>query len=320
MNQDAIPKSALFESIQEISDNGERVSHLNRDCVYYAHLSIYDFAMQFCKDAHVLDAGSGAGYGAAYLADAGAQYVWGIDASAKAIEFSRYHFQRPNLAFQEMNLQHIQGFSPEQFDFIFSSNTLEHVPGVEGFLRKAWSLLKPTGTMLIAIPPITDDRLLYLNVINPYHINIWTPRQWASVLGMFFDEIQPVLHGVEKLGVDFKPEHFTPASTLTEKSFVFAPCKIENMYTMFTLTAIFMIRKPRLETQVPAIDMPLAYIDESFTRSEGHIDPALRQRLKKYFDMPSPPYILLTSTVTDKFKLQRIVKRVLAFVRGKLHL
>lgn len=318
MNPNATSKEVLFESMQEISDNGERVSHLNRDCVYYAHLSIYDFAIPFCKEAFVLDAGSGAGYGAAYLADAGARHVWGIDASAKAIAFSRYHFQRPNLIFQEMKLEHIQGFFPKDFDFIYSSNTLEHVSDVMGFLRQAWSLLKPTGTMLIAVPPITDDRLQYLNVINPYHVNIWTPRQWAHVLGLFFDEIKPIIHGVEKLGADFTPEHFTPASTLTEKNFVFAPGTIEDMYKMFTLTAIFEVNKPRLEDQVPPLDEPLSFIDESFTRSEGYIDPAVRQRLKKYFDMPSPPFILPTSAANDKFKLKGLVKKALAIVRKRL--
>ena len=110
-----------------------------------------------------------------------------------------------------MKLEQIEGFSPQQFDFIYSSNTLEHVPDVMGFLRQAWRLLKPTGTMLIAVPPITDDRLQYLNVINRYHVNIWTPRQWSHTLGMFFDEISPVMHGVEEVGVDFKPEHLTAA-------------------------------------------------------------------------------------------------------------
>ena len=320
MNPNATSKNELFESVQEISDNGERVSHLNRDSIYYAHLSIYEFAKKFCKDALVLDAGSGAGYGSAYLADAGARHVWGIDASSKAIEFSRYHFQRPNLTFQEMNLEQIQGFSPKQFDFIYSSNTLEHVPDVVKFLRKAWELLKPTGTMLIAVPPITDDRLQYLNIINPYHLNIWTPHQWANVVGMFFDEIRPVLHGVEKLGEDFKPEQFSPASPINEYSFVFVPRKIDDMYRIFTLTAIFVIKKPRLESRLPNIDAPLEFVDDSFTRSEGFIDPAVRQRLKKFFDMPTPPYITPIPAVNHNFSLKSIIKKARAFAREKLHL
>jgi hypothetical protein len=80
------------------------------------------------------------------------------------------------------------------------------------------------------------------------------------------------------------------------------------------------IKKPYPETQVPALDAPLSSVDESFTRSEGYIDPAVRQRLKKYFDMPAPPYSLPTNAGNDEFKLKRIIKTVLAFVRGRLHL
>jgi 2-polyprenyl-3-methyl-5-hydroxy-6-metoxy-1,4-benzoquinol methylase len=305
--------SAEFENAEEISDNGERVSHLSLDAGYFAHLSIYDYAVQFCKDAMILDAGSGAGYGSAYLADRGARQVRGIDASAKAIAFSRHHFQRNNLTFQEMSLEHIEGFPLRHFDLIFSSNTLEHVPHVMGFLAKAWSLLKSDGTLLLAVPPITDDRLEYLNLINPYHVNIWSPRQWAHGLGLFFDDITPVLHGVEKISTDFKPEHFTPASTLTEKSFPFAPCTIDDMYKGFTLTAIFVARRPRAENLVPAIDAPPSFVDGSFTRPPGYIDPDIRRRLTKYFEMPAPPYVL-----PEKPTLARRVKGALRRVRRRL--
>jgi len=288
----ASANAAAFSDPEDISDRGERVSHLIQDAGYFAHLSIYDFALQYCRGGQVLDAGSGAGYGSAYLADRGARRVWGIDASAKAVAFSRHHFQRDNVSFQEMSLERIDGFTPHSFDLIYTSNTLEHVTNVMDFLRAAWSLLKPDGALLAAVPPITDDRLEYLNLINPYHVNLWTPRQWAHALGLYFADIAPVLHGVVHAGADFKPEHFTPASTLTEKSFVFTPGTIDDMYRMFTLTAIFVARRPRPDSQVPAADAPLAFVDGSYTRPVGYIDPAQRVRLKKYFDMPAPPFVV----------------------------
>jgi hypothetical protein len=189
---------------------------------------------------------------------------------------------------------------------------------VVDFLRQAWGLLKPSGTLLLAVPPITDERLQYLNLINPYHVNMWTPRQWAHTLGLFFEEITPVLHGVEKLGADFKPEHSSGASPVTEKSFVFGRSSIEAMYRTFTLTAIFVARKPRVATRVPGSDAPLAFVDESFTRPQGYIEPALRQKLKRYFDMPAPPFVLPTRAANDTFNPRRIVTGAWAFVRGNL--
>jgi hypothetical protein len=137
---------------------------------------------------------------------------------------------------------------------------------------------------------------------------------------MFFDEIRPVLHGVEKLGEDFKPGHFSPASAINEKSFVFVPRKIDDMYRIFTLTAIFVIKKPRLESRLPNIDAPLAFVDDSFTRSEGFIDPTVRQRLRKFFDMPTPPYITPIPAVNHNFSLKSIIKKARVFAREKLQL
>lgn len=318
MDQGVASNKERFLDIKAISDG--RVSHLNRNCVYYAHLSIYDFAAPFCQDALVLDAGSGAGYGSTYLAEAGAQHVWGIDISDYATEFSQVHFQRPNLTFQTMDLEQIQGFPPQHFDFIYSSNALEHVPNVLNFLRAAWGLLKPTGTLLIAVPPITDERLEYLNIINQYHVNIWTPYQWAHTLGLFFEEIESFLHGVERAGEDFKPEHFTADSKLTEKDFVFEKGTVDDMYQQFTLTAIFVAHKPRSETQIPEVDAPLEFVDGSFTRPCGYIDPTVRKRLKRYFDLSTVPYTVPAKINGEKLGLRQKIGSALALVLKRFRL
>ena len=36
-------------TLEDITANGERVTHLQRDNCYYAHLSIYRFTLQFCR-------------------------------------------------------------------------------------------------------------------------------------------------------------------------------------------------------------------------------------------------------------------------------
>jgi SAM-dependent methyltransferase len=272
-----------------IDEGGERVSHLHRSHFFYAHLSIYDFAVPFCKDAVVLDAGSGAGYGAAHLADAGAEYVLGIDISDRAVEFSKHHFQRGNLDFRLMSVERVADLWPQRFDVIFSSNTLEHVPNVMGFLQGAWSLLKLGGVVLVAVPPITDDRLLYLNLINDYHVNLWSPRQWSFVLSQFFEEVSPYLHGVERIGEDFRPEHVGTDSALTEKGFAIERGTVEDMYDRFTLTAIFVARGPRPQDSVPSAAPLSEFVDGSFTREPGYIAPSLRKKLRRFFEPSEAP-------------------------------
>ena len=290
MTEELLPNVAWLEDPDQVSDYGERVSHLVRDFTFYGHLSIYDFATQFCRDAVVLDAGSGAGYGAAHLADAGARHVYGVDLSAKAVEFSKRHYQQPKLAFEVGDLEQL-AFPAGTFDFIFTSNTLEHVADVPGFLRAAHTSLKPAGAMLVAVPPITDDRLVYLNVINRYHLNIWSPRQWEFVLGQFFVEVSVYLHGVTDLAAAHASGSADANEALSEKEFTFTEGTVPDMYTTPTLTAIFVARAPRPADSLPAASSPPTFVDDSFSRATGYIDPEVERRLQPYFDAPteSPP-------------------------------
>lgn len=265
-----------------IGENYERVSHLVQDATYHGHMSIYRFAAGFCQDAKVLDAGSGAGYGAAYLAGTGARHVLGIDVSERAVAFSRYHFRRPDLEFQTLNLEEVTALLPRRFDLIFCSNTLEHVPDVLGTLRGFWRLLEPEGTLVLAVPPITDDRLLYLNLINRYHLNLWSPRQWAFVLGQFFDQATPYLHGVGRIGQDVD-EYLATGASLAAEDFPIEPGTVAEMYEKFTLTAIWVARGPRDIAVVPAEGDPVTFVDDSFTRAPGEISSSMRQRLRPYF-------------------------------------
>lgn len=286
MNDNTAGQDGWLWDADVISDGGERVSHLRQDYVYFGHLSIYHFAGAYCRGARVLDAGAGAGYGTAHLADSGACEVLGIDASERAVAFARYHFSRPNLTFETMGAERVQDLSPRRFDLIFTSNTLEHLAEAPAFVRGAWQLLAPQGTLVVAVPPITDDRLLYLNLINPYHVNLWSPRQWSFVLGQFFEEVCPHLHGFERIGADLGPELKVP---LSADSFVIEPGTIEDMYQKFTLTAILVARRPRAEGDLPEPGAPLSFVDDSFTRPPGVITASLRERLAPYFRASGGP-------------------------------
>lgn len=306
---------------QDISDDGERVSPLRKDFFYYGHLSIYDFAAPYCVGARVLDVGCGSGYGSAFLASHGAQQVYGVDVSAKAVEFCRDHFSARNLEFSHMPAESLTGFPPRSFDFIFTSNTLEHVPGVAGFLQSAWSLLKPDGKLLIAVPPITNDQLLYLNLMNPYHINLWSPRQWQFAITQYFSHVTPVLHGVATIGGEPRPEHLAPEPALDEKVFCFAAGTIEEMYQTFTLTAIFMAERPRPCEDRPQETVSLPFIDDSFSRPMGYIDPQLRRRLRAYFSSAEnkPPSRLRKAGLILKTQGPRgLLKESAQFVRWYL--
>lgn len=252
----------------EISDNGERVTHLFPNDCYYAHLSLYYFALQFCQPGGsvILDAGAGAGYGTDYLAAHNAGQVCGCELSEKAVAFSRDHFQRPNLEYRVADLQQLPGFTDQSFDLIFSSNVLEHLPDVMAFLRRAWALLKVEGVMVIAVPPIVNQLDWDRNLYNVYHLNLWSPRQWQQVLASFFTEVQAYWHGFNKPGVPLDFYHTPEQCQVNEKDFFFKPIPVDTFYREDTLTTIFVARRPRAPQAVPALNARPQFVEGSFTR------------------------------------------------------
>ena len=263
-----------------IADDGERVSHLNKEYIYYGHLSLYRFAAQFCQGLDVLDAGCGAGYGSDYLAANAARSVLGIDLSEKAIAFCQFHFQRTNLRYQAMSLEQIH--LSTRFDVIYCSNVLEHVLDVPAFLRSAHQLLRPGGLLFLAVPPIRTPLEEYLNLINPYHVNIWSPRQWAYLLGQYFASVEPYRHLENLAEPDRGPA--VMQGRVNEHSFSFALADLEAMQRLPTMTAVFLARRPRPLDALPSPGEPVRMLDESYTRPEGVIPPERRRVLKPYFE------------------------------------
>ncbi len=259
-------------NLDDVIAGGERATHLNPDGCYYAHLSLYTFAVPFCHEKVVLDAGSGAGYGSAYLAEHGARFVHGVDVSDVAVAFSRDYFQGDNLAFQVMDLERLSGFEPQFFDVLFSSNTLEHVSDIGAFFATACQLLKPDGVAIIAVPPVTSDLLRDLNMANPYHVNIWTPHQWFHVITHYFEKVEIFSHGFDKAGNVPAWHNLGNEKDMSEERFVFAPTTLEafryeaSVQTAPSITTVFVASQPRLPAMLPDPTMPLPFVDHSFTR------------------------------------------------------
>lgn len=262
-------------SIDEVVADGERVVHLAPDNCFQAHLSIYEFASAYCAGAAVLDVGSGTGYGAALLAERGARLVHGIDLGTAAVAFSQAHFRRPNLHFQVLGAGAIEAFGPEVFDLIFTSNTLEHVADIAGFLRGAVHLLRPGGVMIVAVPPITSDELWVANIANPYHLNIWSPRQWSATLARYFAEVEHYAHylpGPERV-VDFNR---AADRAIGSGEWLFERTTLAALEHEPTLTAVFVLRRPRAQAELPPPAAPPEFVDASFTR---HADQPTTARL-----------------------------------------
>lgn len=251
------------KTIKELHEYGERVSHLYKNNCYFAHLSLYYLATQFIKGNKILDAGSGCGYGTAYLADINRDYeVIGLEISEKAVEFSKKTFVRSNLTYKQMDLEHITGFTEDYFDFIYCSNVMEHIENTQDFLSCLCEILKPDGLLLIIVPIIICKIQRDDNIGISQHLNIWSPRQWKYVLNKYFRQILCYTH-INRSGIDIGDFNNTPEeTTITEKDFILKEVELEELYKSPSFGAVFLCKYPKKSKEI----VKITFLDDSFTR------------------------------------------------------
>lgn len=256
--------------LRNLTDNGERVTHLYPNDCYYAHLSIYRFAVQFCKNKIVLDAGCGAGYGTNYLAVNGVKSIVGIDLSAKAIAFCNKSFSAANLSYQHLGLEDVDTLPSASFDVVYCSNVLEHVVNTQEILRKFYGLLKSDGIAILAVPPVTSPEIRDADFSNPYHLNSWSPQQWVLAVNKFFKTVEPFGHYLDKDNYHLDFGNRPRNTRIDERNFKFESIEIEDFYRRPSLTAIFVASNPLDKTELPALDQQIAITDHSVTRGIAH--------------------------------------------------
>jgi 2-polyprenyl-3-methyl-5-hydroxy-6-metoxy-1,4-benzoquinol methylase len=255
------------KEINEASNDGERVVALYQNDCYYAHLSIYRFAVDMAKGKDVFDAGCGTGYGSHYLKKNGAKSVLGVDFGADAVKFCRKHFKARKLKFLRMDLAHVTGLEENSFDLVFTSNALEHVPDVENFFRSAHSILKPEGTMVVAVPPLINEKTRQADLDNKFHLNNWSPEQWMHTMGKYFRDVTLYSHKFtrgDEIKLDFI--NFPDQCKITEHDFKFIEVTPAKMREIGTLTAMFVAKNPRSKDELPPAGTPTDFIDESSSR------------------------------------------------------
>jgi len=255
------------KEINEASNDGERVVSLYQNDCYYAHLSIYRFAVKMANGKKVFDAGCGTGYGSHYLKKNGAKSVFGVDFGADAVSFCRRHFKAWGLKFRRMDLAHVTGLEENSFDMVFTSNALEHVPNVENFFRSAHSVLKPVGTMVVAVPPLINEKTRQADLDNRFHLNNWSPEQWMHTMGKYFSEVTLYCHKFtrgDEIKLDFI--NFPDQCKITEHDFEFIEATPAKMREIGTLTAMMVARNPRNQDELPPLGTPTDFIDESSSR------------------------------------------------------
>lgn len=117
--------------------------------------------------------------------------VSGIEYAALGAEACRTKF---GLDVQQSSFESWQS-SPEAYDVIFMGDVLEHLVDPLGMLKKARTMIKPTGVVAVEVPSMFNAlvgrvAVVGMNLIGkqrkmpmpPYHINEFTPSTLRKIL------------------------------------------------------------------------------------------------------------------------------------------
>jgi SAM-dependent methyltransferase len=167
------------------------------------HMARYTFAARLARGKRVLDAGCGAGYGSAALAEV-AESVTGVDVAGEAIEYARANYQMPNLTFEQASVTQLP-FPDGAFDMIAAFEVIEHLEDWRGFLNEASRVLAPGGQLIVSTP----NKLYYtesrgVHGPNPFHVHEFEFEEFAGELRAVFPHVSMFLENHVE-GVAFQP-------------------------------------------------------------------------------------------------------------------
>lgn len=153
------------------------------DDLYHEHIVRYQFAAQWAQGRRVLDAGCGAGYGAALLAASGAQSVLGVDIAPEAIAYARAHYSGSALSFAVADVAAWDG-PTASFDLVVSFEVIEHLEEPASLVAAARRLLAPGGLFIVSTPNVAT-----YPPGNPFHRHEMTLEAFQALLSASFPTV-----------------------------------------------------------------------------------------------------------------------------------
>ena len=155
------------------------------------HEAAYQHLLGYCRDAVVLEAGCGEGYGAALLTRA-AQRVVALDYDAATIVHVGRRY--PEVTALRGNLAALPVASGG-LDVVAALQVIEHLWDQEGFLAECARVLRPGGRVLLTTP----NRLTFSpgrdTPLNPFHTRELDPAELVDLL-RDAGFVGPALHGL----------------------------------------------------------------------------------------------------------------------------
>lgn len=115
------------------------------------------------NNAHILEIGCGAGFGAKYLREEYVKYT-GLDYSKELINKARQLFESENVSFYATNL--FDFTSKHLYDVILMIGVLHHISDQPAAIRRSFELLKPGGFLVINEPQAANPIFRFLRGVR----------------------------------------------------------------------------------------------------------------------------------------------------------
>jgi ubiquinone/menaquinone biosynthesis C-methylase UbiE len=176
--------TTLATAVPDLEFTGERiVPGKTAEALFREHEERYVFAGQHVSGKDVLDVACGTGVGTAFLREAGARKVWGLDIDPDAIAFAKARYAECEFAQSDATALCLPDGS---VDVVVSFETLEHLQDQRKFLLECRRVLRPGG-MLICSTPNTAVYRWYGT--NPFHVREHTTHEFVSLLSDYFVDL-----------------------------------------------------------------------------------------------------------------------------------
>ena len=135
-----------------------------------------------------LDLGCGGGFVVGGFKSVRATQAVGLDISADAITYARTHY--PGCEFHCGTFDDFSGGKIGTFDFVYSSEVIEHVEDVEAYMRFLVEITEPGAKVLITTPDIASQQVpedvTSWNLFSPpLHIQFFTEATLSHLFKRF---------------------------------------------------------------------------------------------------------------------------------------
>ncbi|PWD44627.1 class I SAM-dependent methyltransferase [Gordonia paraffinivorans] len=195
-----------LDTDQQLALTGERtVPGIPAENYWFRrHEIAYLHILDRCAGRDVLEAGSGEGYGAAMIADAGASSVVCVDYDAAAVEHTRRRY--PGLIVHQGNLVDLP-LADGSVDMVVNFQVIEHLWDQAKFIDECRRVLRPGGRLLISTP----NRITFSpgrdTPLNPFHTRELNAAELTELIvegGFTLDAMLGVHHGPRLQALDEK--------------------------------------------------------------------------------------------------------------------